>query len=283
MNMKGRKQSWVTKIFLLLTLPYLVTVFVNGPEAVSVNKTTDMENILPIILRGQISPEHQIETIEAQAVIARSNFMRKIQEQKDTGSILREISNNVKQNGRVWKIPEVCYETAVKNTQGQILTVDGELKLVPYHEISAGETRDGEAAFHDPQYAYLKSVDSSADKDATEYLNSTYVSEQQLPKDLTISLRDKSGYVQSLMADENILEGTAFASGMGIASPAFSMQKLDDRMRFLSKGKGHGLGFSQYGGDALAKEGKTWQEILHIYFPLQAPLHCDSSRVLILD
>ena len=268
MNMKGRKQSWVTKIFLLLTLPYLVTVFVNGPEAVSVNKTTDMENILPIILRGQISPEHQIETIEAQAVIARSNFMRKIQEQKDTGSILREISNNVKQNGRVWKIPEVCYETAVKNTQGQILTVDGELKLVPYHESIAGETRDGEAAFHDPQYAYLKSVDSGADKDATEYLNSTYVSEQQLPKDLTISLRDKSGYVQSLMADENILEGTAFASGMGIASPAFSMQKLDDRMRFLSKGKGHGLGFSQYGGDALAKEGKTWQEILHIYFPL---------------
>ena len=268
MNMKGRKQSWVTKIFLLLTLPYLVTVFVNGPEAVSVNKTTDMENILPIILRGQISPEHQIETIEAQAVIARSNFMRKIQEQKDTGSILREISNNVKQNGRVWKIPEVCYETAVKNTQGQILTVDGELKLVPYHEISAGETRDGEAAFHDPQYAYLKSVDSSADKDAAEYLSSTYVSEQQLPKNLTISLRDRSGYVQSLMADENILEGTAFASGMGIASPAFSMQKLDDRMRFLSKGKGHGLGFSQYGGDALAKEGKTWQEILHIYFPL---------------
>lgn len=268
MNMKGRKQSWVTKIFLLLTLPYLVTVFVNGPEAVSVNKTTDMENILPIILRGQISPEHQIETIEAQAVIARSNFMRKIQEQKDTGSILREISNNVKQNGRVWKIPEVCYETAVKNTQDQILTVDGELKLVPYHEISAGETRDGEEAFHDSQYAYLKSVDSSADKDAAEYLSSTYVSEQQLPKDLTISLRDKSGYVQSLMADENILEGTAFASGMGIASPAFSMQKLDDRMRFLSKGKGHGLGFSQYGGDALAKEGKTWQEILHIYFPL---------------
>lgn len=266
--MKGRKQSWVSKIFLLLTFPYLVTVFVNGPEAVSVNKTTDMENILPIILSEQISPEYQIETIEAQAVIARSNLMRKLQEQADTGSILCEICNNIKQNGWVWKIPEECYETAVKNTQDQILTVDGELKLVPYHEISAGETRDGEEAFHDSQYAYLKSVDSSADKDATEYLNSTYVSEQQLPKDLTISLRDKSGYVQSLMADENILEGTAFASGMGIASPAFSMQKLDDRMRFLSKGKGHGLGFSQYGGDALAKEGKTWQEILHIYFPL---------------
>ena len=266
--MKGRKQSWVSKIFLLLTFPYLVTVFVNGPETVSVNKTTDMENILPIILSEQISPEYQIETIEAQAVIARSNLMRKLQEQADTGSILCEICNNIKQNGWVWKIPEECYETAVKNTQDQILTVDGELKLVPYHEISAGETRDGEEAFHDSQYAYLKSVDSSADKDAAEYLSSTYVSEQQLPKELAISSRDKRGYVQSLMADDNILEGTAFASGMGIASPAFSMQKLDDRIRFLSKGKGHGLGFSQYGGDVLAKEGKTWQEILHIYFPL---------------
>ena len=266
--MKGRKQSWVSKIFLLLTFPYLVTVFVNGPEAVSVNKTTDMENILPIILSEQISPEYQIETIEAQAVIARSNLMRKLQEQADTGSILCEICNNIKQNGWVWKIPEECYETAVKNTQDQILTVDGELKLVPYHEISAGETRDGEEAFHDSQYAYLKSVDSSADKDAAEYLSSTYVSEQQLPKELAISSRDKRGYVQSLMADDNILEGTAFASGMGIASPEFSMQKLDDRIRFLSKGKGHGLGFSQYGGDVLAKEGKTWQEILHIYFPL---------------
>ena len=266
--MKGRKQSWVTKIFLLLTLPYLVTVFVNGPEAVAVNKTTDMENILPIILSEQISPEYQIETIEAQAVIARSNLMRKLQEQADTGSILCEICNNIKQNGWVWKIPEECYETAVKNTQDQILTVDGELKLVPYHEISAGETRDGEEAFHDSQYAYLKSVDSSADKDAAEYLSSTYVSEQQLPKELAISSRDKRGYVQSLTADDNILEGTAFASGMGIASPAFSMQKLDGRIRFLSKGKGHGLGFSQYGGDVLAKEGKTWQEILHIYFPL---------------
>ena len=268
MNMKGRKQSWVTKIFLLLTLPYLVTVFVNGPEAVSVNKTTDMENILPIILSEQISPEYQIETIEAQAVIARSNLMRKLQEQADTGSILCEICNNIKQNGWVWKIPEECYETAVKNTQDQILTVDGELKLVPYHEIISGETRDWEEAFHDSQYAYLKSVDSSADKDAAEYLSSTYVSEQQLPKELAISSRDKRGYVQSLTADDNILEGTAFASGMGIASPAFSMQKLDDRIRFLSKGKGHGLGFSQYGGDVLAKEGKTWQEILHIYFPL---------------
>ena len=90
-----------------------------------------------------------------------------------------------------------------------------------------------------------------------------------IDKDRISAIENMKESYKSLLNDKNnILEGTAFASGMGIASPAFSMQKLDDRMRFLSKGKGHGLGFSQYGGDALAKEGKTWQEILHIYFPL---------------
>ena len=39
-------------------------------------------------------------------------------------------------------------------------------------------------------------------------------------------------------------------------------------VRFLCKGKGHGLGFSQYGGNKLAKEGKNWKEILNTYFPL---------------
>jgi stage II sporulation protein D len=112
--MKGRKQSWVTKIFLLLTLPYLVTVFVNGPEAVAVNKTTDMENILPIILSEQISPEYRIETLEAQAVIARSNLMRKLQEQADTGYILCEISNNIKQKGWVWKMPAMQFPSRMQ-------------------------------------------------------------------------------------------------------------------------------------------------------------------------
>ena len=90
-----------------------------------------------------------------------------------------------------------------------------------------------------------------------------------IDKDRISAIENMKESYKSLLNDKNnILEGTAFASGMGIASPAFSMQKLDDRIRFLSKGKGHGLGFSQYGGDVLAKEGKTWQEILHIYFPL---------------
>ena len=78
---------------------------------------------------------------------------------------------------------EQKFEDAVKSTKGQILTFNGEVKLVPYHEISAGQTRNGEIAFHDSEYAYLKGVDSSADKSASDYFNSVYINRQQLPEE----------------------------------------------------------------------------------------------------
>ena len=70
-----------------------------------------------------------------------------------------------------------------------------------------------------------------------------------------------------MTADEKILEGESFARGMGLTSSNFSIQKIGEEFRFLSKGKGHGLGFSQYGGNEMAKEGGSWKEILETYFP----------------
>ena len=88
-----------------------------------------------------------------------------------------------------------------------------------------------------------------------------------MPSELNIEQRDASGHVVSLMADEDILEGEAYALGTGPSSPDFSIQKVGGEFRFLCKGRGHGLGFSQYGGNQLAREGKNWKEILGTYFP----------------
>lgn len=57
------------------------------------------------------------------------------------------------------------------------------------------------------------------------------------------------------------------ALGMGLPSSNFSIQKTGSKVRFLCRGKGHGLGFSQYGGNELAKDGSLWEEILEEYFP----------------
>lgn len=264
--MKRKSVFNLSKILVFALLPYLSVSVINGSERILLNYRPDSEVYLTAVLSCQISPDYELQTVEAQAVIARSNLFRKFAEEENRLDVLREMGKSIKNQWKWW-ISDEIYEDAVENTEGKVLLVDGKLNLVPYHEISGGTTRDGETVFGSSEYQYLKSVDSSADKNSTDYFNSTYISERQLPKELEIKERDSAGYVLSLQADDKILEGEMFALGMGLPSSNFSIQKTGSKVRFLCRGKGHGLGFSQYGGNELAKDGSLWEEILEEYFP----------------
>lgn len=264
--MKRKSVFNLSKILVFALLPYLSVSVINGSERILLNYRPDSEVYLTAVLSCQISPDYELQTVEAQAVIARSNLFRKFAEEENWLDVLREMGKNIKNQWKWW-ISDDIYEDAVENTEGKVLLVDGKLDLVPYHEISGGTTRDGETVFGSSEYQYLKSVDSSADKNSPDYFSSTYISERQLPKELEIKERDSAGYVLSLQADDKILEGEMFALGMGLPSSNFSIQKTGSKVRFLCRGKGHGLGFSQYGGNELAKDGSLWEEILEEYFP----------------
>ena len=259
--MKRKSVFNLSKILVFALLPYLSVSVINGSERILLNYRPDSEVYLTAVLSCQISPDY-----ESQAVIARSNLFRKFAEEENRLDVLREMGKSIKNQWKWW-ISDEIYEDAVENTEGKVLLVDGKLDLVPYHEISGGTTRDGETVFGSSEYQYLKSVDSSADKNSPDYFSSTYISERQLPKELEIKERDSAGYVLSLQADDKILEGEMFALGMGLPSSNFSIQKTGSKVRFLCRGKGHGLGFSQYGGNELAKDGSLWEEILEEYFP----------------
>ena len=264
--MKRKSVFNLSKILVFALLPYLSVSVINGSERILLNYRPDSEVYLTAVLSCQISPDYELQTVEAQAVIARSNLFRKFAEEENRLDVLREMGKSIKNQWKWW-ISDEIYEDAVENTEGKVLLVDGKLDLVPYHEISGGTTRDGETVFGSSEYQYLKSVDSSADKNSPDYFSSTYISERQLPKELEIKERDSAGYVLSLQADDKILEGEMFALGMGLPSSKFSIQKTGSKVRFLCRGKGHGLGFSQYGGNELAKDGSLWEEILEKYFP----------------
>ena len=264
--MKRKSVFNLSKILVFALLPYLSVSVINGSERILLNYRPDSEVYLTAVLSCQISPDYKLQTVEAQAVIARSNLFRKFAEEENRLDVLREMGKSIKNQWKWW-ISDEIYEDAVENTEGKVLLVDGKLDLVPYHEISGGTTRDGETVFGSSEYQYLKSVDSSADKNSPDYFSSTYISERQLPKELEIKERDSAGYVLSLQADDKILEGEMFALGMGLPSANFSIQKTGSKVRFLCRGKGHGLGFSQYGGNELAKDGSLWEEILEEYFP----------------
>lgn len=280
---------------LVLLLPYVCTILLNGADKALLLSSPDEEVMVPLLLMVQLKGDYEEETMKAQAVIARSNLYRRLAAGEQEGKIMEEVSLELSGensgtsssgaypfllNGslipghfsKIWKIMKDAdmiqeNKNAAEATAGQVLTYQGELKLVPYHQISSGMTRNGAEVFHSEEYSYLKSVDSSQDKEAPDYVNSTYVSVSQLPARLVIKKRDSAGYVTALTADESWLEGESFRQGMHLASADFSMQKVGNAVRFLCKGKGHGLGFSQYGGNEMAKEGSSWEEILEAYFP----------------
>ena len=83
---------------------------------------------------------------------------------------------------------------------------------------------------------------------------------------VTVEERDSSGYVVRMKAGEEELSGEVFRSCFGLNSSCFYLKEVEGQVRIVTKGLGHGLGLSQYGANELAKEGKSYREILKYYY-----------------
>ena len=60
--------------------------------------------------------------------------------------------------------------------------------------------------------------------------------------------------------------GTQIRQLLGLRSTAFVMTIIGDHVTVTTKGFGHRVGMSQYGADAMAVQGSSFQEILLHYY-----------------
>ena len=100
---------------------------------------------------------------------------------------------------------------------------------------------------------------------------SAHLETLSLPEDpaqwIQITERTEAGMVTSAKIGENTVSGEDIRSWFGLSSANFTVECSGETLTFRTKGKGHGVGMSQYGADAMAKEGHTWEEILARYYP----------------
>ena len=253
-------------MFLVIVLPYFMGAAFNGTEMIMAERRPEVETFLPVIVSSQIPAAMKKETIKAQTVIARSNIRRMLGEGKTLPQILLEKTDGRDYIRNIFSKKDKVYQQAAEETESQVLTYQGELKLTPWHEISGGKTRSGKEAFRDEAYTYLKSVDSSEDKKSPDHMEVVEIPVDQAGE-VKIRTRDSAGYVTELSCGKNLLEGESFAAGMGMRSSNFSLQKKGDTYYFRVRGRGHGVGFSQYGGNEMAKKRSSAEEILKKYFP----------------
>lgn len=173
---------------------------------------------------------------------------------------------------------------AVDATKGQVLLYDGMPIFSAYHSLSYKFTDDVKNVWGG-DYPYLKSVSSPEDDSFNGMTANSSFTSAKFKKYITSQSKkasfssDPSEWVgkvtlnESGRVDKIIIGGVEFTGreiqsvfGLRAANFTISYDAKSDKFTFSVKGRGHGIGMSQYGANLLAQEGYTYSEILYHYY-----------------
>ena len=236
------------------------------------DQVMDLETYMAGVLGAVLTTDVNEETMKAMAVVLRTYlyYMDK------NGSILQ--SNQL---GQPWisekerkekGMDEELIQRSIAETRDYLILYNDMPILPLYHEMSNGKTR----AFSDVwngEVEYLTNVESPWDKVASGYRQKMTISRKQWDEvwgngtQLQIVEKDSSGYVKQIQIGAKVVSGEELRCRMGLASACFEYEITYRGIEFTCYGQGHGVGLSLYGANAMANEGKTWQEIIAWYFP----------------
>ena len=77
---------------------------------------------------------------------------------------------------------------------------------------------------------------------------------------------EPSGTVSRVKVGGVSMTGGQVRKLLGLRSACFSVSVRGEEMTFHVTGYGHGVGMSQYGANAMARQGKNFREILNWYY-----------------
>lgn len=276
-------------LLVVLLLPLAVTLFCGGfsrdlpQEAKALYGTADfapLENELEEYVAGVVAAEMPAafpeEALKAQAVAARTYQLRQMQAAGaetvlyDVGQAYITAEEQQEKWGENYHTYAAKIRKAVRETAGEIMVYEGEPILAAFHAQSAGMTEDAENIWNEA-VPYLKSVDSSEDKNAPDNETAVTFSAKEVKEklgstELEIVSRTEAGYVEVVRVGEETLTGRQVRERLGLRSSSFTIEKEGEDFIFTTYGYGHGAGMSQYGASFLAEKGMEHHEILRHYY-----------------
>lgn len=179
-----------------------------------------------------------------------------------------------------------CYSKisdAVDEVLPYLLEYEGTPIIAAFCSMSSGTTESAETVWGS-RVDYLVSVESSADTTAPRYLETKEMAADEFREIVSKALPDavwdddptkwlqlgdtsEAGTVLTVTVGGQELTGQEFRELLELRSAAFTVEYADEKLTFTTRGYGHGVGMSQYGANAMAKDGAGWQEILAHYYP----------------
>lgn len=247
----------------------------------------DMDTYLLGVVLAEMPVSFEMEALKAQAVVART-YTRKayVTDGKhgdgsvctDPGCCQAYISQEdyLARGGTQEGVDKVRY--AIGATTGYVLTYGEELIEATYFSCSGGSTEDA-AAVWGTDYPYLQAVDSPGEEDAPYDTDMAVFTPEEfqaaLGTEISGSPRSwigtttytEGGGVAAMSIGGESYTGTQLRSLLKLRSTAFTILTEDDVITVTTRGYGHRVGMSQYGADAMAVTGSSFQEILAHYYP----------------
>lgn len=235
----------------------------------------ELETYLVGVVLAEMPEDFEVEALKAQAVVARTYTLRMCQNtakhQDADVCVLSDCCQGYRE-GESEKI-----RLAVESTAGQVLTYDGELIEATYFSSSGGRTEDAQAVWGS-DVPYLQSTDSPEDGFSEWDLVTVTMTAEDLETALGFDLEGpcetwigeitytEGGGVATIVIGDTVFKGTELRKLLGLRSTAFVMTAVGDHITVTTRGFGHRVGMSQYGAEAMAVNGATYQEILAHYY-----------------
>ena len=155
-------------------------------------------------------------------------------------------------------------------TANQILVYQGEPITAAFFSSCMSATTNAQDYWQN-EVPYLRSVASPWDSETVDITRSKEVDDSTLTNTLgssqlaVLSYYD-NGYVKTVQAGSQQYTGRQIREMLGLASSCFTIERIENGLRFITYGSGHGIGMSQYGAQGMALAGYTYDEILHHYY-----------------
>lgn len=280
-----------------LSFPYDGKVRLYRREKGSVEEI-DLEEYIKGVVASEMPANFDEEALKAQAVAARTYYINKrVNPCKDAQSNGAEICDStdcqvyMDKQERVSKWSKKDSETnwnkineAVESTKGEVLTYDGVILEYPqYFAVSSGKTEDAVDVFS-INVPYLKSTESSGEEIAPKYettstisvddfinkikakYNDAEISRRNIRNCIEVESYTQGGSVKEIRVGNKNLRGVELRKILNLNSTNFSVSYKGNDIIFSCKGYGHGVGMSQWGANAMAKNGAGYDEILKHYY-----------------
>lgn len=236
------------------------------------------------VVAGEMPASFNIEALKSQAVASRTYVLKKSENFKNDYDVLDNSSNQVyidyDEMKEKWQSNYEEYlnkiKKAVEETKGEVILYNNNLIDAMFFSTSNGYTENSGDVFSS-SLPYLVSVESNWDKQESPVFSSTNeVSKREFlfnlglenTNNINISNIEKTntGRVKSLTINNKTFDADKVRSAFNLKSTSFTIEVLNDTVKFNVNGYGHGVGMSQYGANGMAKEGYNYKQIINHYY-----------------